>query len=288
MNVNEDHLQDSTFVIISEEKFSKFKELQKENDRLRAQLEHHMKYRPIVQPTTLKTGEGNQTCEQDKLSSQINQSPSNVATDQFSQPQLIQTIVSQVLHLLKPSANLQAGAGTDGLLDDVADPLPPESSPTFTANQALLDQHYNKNTEDVESINDSSDDDSFNATDQKLLNSVAPFRRPKARKFLSAIKEHRDIFSYSADGTIYIDGQALEQSNFFKLFPYLFKPAHFSSHPHLREVVNELATLGLGHLISRFYTAGLSPRGKNFIHNRATVHKEIKSLGPDWYKINHD
>lgn len=280
MNVNEEHLQDSTYVLISEEKFSKFKELQKENDRLRTQLEHHMKYRPIVQPTTLKAGEGNQP--------QASSERPQTATDQFNQPQLIQTIVSQVLHLLKPSADLQAGAGTDGLLDDVPGPLPAESSPNTTANQALLDQHSDQDVQDVESINDLHDSDSFNATDQKLINSVAPFRQPKAKKFLSMLKEHHDTFSYSADGTIYIDGQPLEQSNFFKLFPYLFKRAHFSNHPHLREVVNELATLGLGHLISRFYTVGLSPRGKNFIHDRATVHKEIKSLGPNWYKMNHD
>lgn len=249
----------------------------------RTQLEHHMKYRPLVTPASLKSGEGGEPAEG------RNQEQKEEAAEQLTQPQMIQTIVSQVLHLLKaPSADTQKGFGSDGLIENVPDSLPiQEASPNTIANETLLKGSESDQTESTSDKYETTSDESNN-TDQKLLETVSPFRQAKAKKFLSALKEHADNFSYSSEGTIFIDGRPLENSDFFKLFPYLFKPAHFANHPNLREVVNELATLGLGHYLSRFYTAGLSPRGKNFIHDRHTVHKQIKALGSDWYKLGND
>jgi len=242
-----------------------------------------MKYRPLVTPASLKTGEGGEKEGRNDLQ---NKQPSS---ESLTQPQMIQTIVGQVLQLLKaPSADTQKGCGSDGFIENVPDSLPTqEASPNSIANDSLL---AGSGSDQTESTSDETEttNDNLNATDQKLLSTISPFRQAKAKKFLSALKEHADNFSYSSEGTIFIDGRPLENSDFYRLFPYLFKPAHFANHQNLREVVNELATLGLGHYISRFYTAGLSPRGKNFFHDRHTVHKQIKALGSDWYKLDND
>lgn len=284
MNVEPDHLSKTSFVILSIDKYHKFLRLQKDNEELRSKLEHHLKYRPIVSPspsttsasTTLKTGEGHQT-EEKTLSSTL------------SQPELVKTIVSQVLQILKPptsssshSSEIKQGAGDDaGLLTELPDGLPATLSPNIQANEALID---NKD----ESLQDSSDLNDFNSTDQKLLDTISPFRQPKAKKLLLDIKPYYETIHFKENGTIYIDGKPLENSNIFKLFPFLFKPANYSNHIYLREIVSEIASLGLGHLISRFYTSGLSPRGKNFIQDRHEVHKQIKSKGSNWYKISYD
>ena len=276
MNVEPDYLQKTSYVVISIDKYRKFLNLQKDNEELRSKLEHHLKYRPIVSPpasTTLKTGEGHQT-------EATSSNPENL-----SQPELVKTIVSQVLQILKPSASstteIKQGAGDDsGLLPEIPDSLPATSSPNIQTNEALI------NNDSVE--DDSSEPNVLNNTDQRLLETVSPFRQPKAKQFLLNIKQHHDGFHFNQDGTIYIDGKPLENSNFFKLFPFLFKPANYSNHVYLREVVNEIASLGLGHLISRFYSSGLSPRGKNFIHDRHEVYRHIKSMGSNWYKISHD
>lgn len=269
----------------------------------RTQLQHHMKYRPIIQTTPSKSVEDQL---QSTSSNQVQttpfksgtgdqtpvscvEKPSTSETNNLTQPELIQTIVTQVLQLLKPSADNKIGGSGDGLVEDLPNPLPPELSPNVTANQTLLGQGPALNeSSDLANASGLEQSDSLNDTDQKLLQLVPPFRQPKAKKFLSALKEHGEVFRYTKDGAIYIDGELLSDANFFKLFPYLFKPANYSNHPHLQEVVNELATLGLGHMISRFYTAGLSPRGKNFISDRHAVRKQIKSLGANWYKLDHD
>ena len=178
-----------------------------------------------------------------------------------------------------PSAELQHGAGDEDLT--TAFPEPESiSSPVVENANALLDGSESERHESERAESESDD------IDDELLLTVTPHLRQKAKVLLTKLKEHADVLRFEKDGTIFIDDAPLSDANIFKLFPLLFKPAHYSSHPNLQTLVNEIATIGLGHLMSRYYSAGLSPRGKNFIPNRKQLRSELKK--PFWYKLSNE
>jgi len=265
----ENHLTDYTYVVLSYTRYQSFLELKKENDRLRKKLEEHLKFKPIEAPTERASDHeaiSTETKSGDGSSTNID---------------LIDSVVAKVLERLATSNKI--GTGSDGLIENISDPLPPEeSSPNLISNEELLD----RKTSDV-SRSDVTTSDNLNSMDEKLLSLVSPFRRPKATKLLNSLKHQSDI-RFDSTGLIYLNEEQLDNANIYSLFPLLFKPAQYAKHPHLQDLVNEISTLGLGHLISRFYSAGLTPRGQNIIPERAEMHQEIKSHGRHWYKMSDD
>lgn len=188
---------------------------------------------------------------------------------------MIDSIVQQVLNKIQvPStSNFKLGRGATDLIATLPETTSDTESDTasVTSTSPTLD---NTST-------------SLNALDEQLLKSVISKHKKNAKSLLEKIKNYPEAFSYSSDGLISINGNPLENSNIFQLFPKLYKPTKYESEPHLKQVVNELATLGLGYLIARHYTRGLSPGGKNLIKDRHIIRKVINSQSP-WYYIGDD
>jgi len=291
------HLLKYTYVALTYTKYQTFLGLKTENDRLRKQLEENSRFKPIVDPQNLlQLKEENQNLRkqlEELKATAVNKTENeNLATSAETKTGdgsvNIDLIVARVLEKL--GNNNKIGSGSDGLIADIPDPLPPEkSSPNLAANENLLSGTPDADVGTTEdSNNGTSDGSDLNSVDERLLTSVPPFRRPKAKTLLNSLKQHSDIIRFDSGGTIYLNDEPLDNSNIYNLFPLLFKPAQYSKHPHLQDLVNEIATVGLGHLISRFYSAGITPRGQTNIPERSKIHRELKSLGHHWYKMSDD
>jgi hypothetical protein len=119
---------------------------------------------------------------------------------------------------------------------------------------------------------------------ERLISSVPSSSRPKAIQLLSQLKNHTQDFSFDQSGSIKINGKQIPNSNFFDIFPALYQ-RHQSKRPKdsaLSMIVNELASLGLSHLIQRSFSAGLLPRGHKYLKDRETAKK---SIPPNWYYL---
>lgn len=170
-------------------------------------------------------------------------------------------------------AENQAGSG---ITDDVTPTLPLQlAEPAGSNGQITLSEDpQEKNELQAETLDD------------QLLSSVPSASRPKAQKLLAELKHFNSDISFDASGTVHLNGKILPDSNFYEIFPLLFKrPKQYSSNNNLTLVVNELVSLGLGHLIQRFYTAGLTPRGKQYLKNRAATKATLKD---HWYYLGND
>lgn len=120
----------------------------------------------------------------------------------------------------------------------------------------------------------------------RLMTSVAATSRPKAEKLLRELENIQSEMSFDNAGNIKINGSTLPDVNFYEIFPLLFKPVkNYRSNSGLSLIVDELASLGLGHLIQRSYTAGLTPKGQHYLKNRAALKKNLTSR---WYFLGND
>jgi len=111
--------------------------------------------------------------------------------------------------------------------------------------------------------------------------------RAKATKLLSELRNFESDFSYDTSGSITLNGTTLPNTSFYDLFPLLFKRQE-KKRPKdspLSLVVNELISLGLGHLINRSFSAGLLPRGQKYLKDRESVRKNLKG---NWYYLGKD
>ena len=160
--------------------------------------------------------------------------------------------------------------------------LPAEVKPSEFATD--LDVHNVEKRSTAHSASSANSDLSLD--EEKLLATVKSRFKDKAKKFLSELKEHKDVISVEPDGAILIDGQLLPKGNFYELFPKLFNPPkNFRNNCALATLVDELATLGMGHLIMRNFTVGLTPKGRNYLKERA----ELRKVGRDkWYYLGEN
>jgi len=255
--------------------YKKLKEQTTEILRLRQSLEHHLKYKPNPPPmpealpvnsdqkTELKTGQG----------------ADNLLNTLLQQVQSLQSAVKQLQN--SSSAQTQIGAGAQDLPLELPESLP---SPKFDHDALPIDTALNSSA--YEQITPNSSNDIIGDLEAKLLETLSPHLRAKANLLLNKLKPYSSDIRFEKNGTLYINNQILPDANSFELFPLLFKPSSFTKHPGLQTLVNEIATLGFSNLISRYYSAGLTPRGKNFISNRHEVRTELKTKGPYWFKIS--
>lgn len=106
---------------------------------------------------------------------------------------------------------------------------------------------------------------------------------------LEELKEHSDYISFKPSGDILIQGEELPNANIHKLFPLLFRPIkNHRDNPSLSALADAIASLGLGHLILRNYTIGITPKGKNYLEGRGELLDHIKSKKPWFYVGSND
>lgn len=125
----------------------------------------------------------------------------------------------------------------------------------------------------------------LNPSEDKLLESVRNRYKDKAKRLLSELKKHSTAISVLSDGGLIIHGQKLPNANFYTLFPLLYRPVkNHRENSALSSLADVIASLGLGHLILRNYTAGITPKGKNYLKNRGQISEQLKNHQP-WYYL---
>jgi len=119
--------------------------------------------------------------------------------------------------------------------------------------------------------------------ENKLLNSVKNRFKKRAKELLTELKKYPDEISVQSDGSLNLGGKQLPDANFYSLFPLLYRPvSKHRENATLSALIDTVASLGLGHLILRNYTAGITPKGKNYLHGRGSLLKHLKKQTP-WY-----
>jgi len=296
-----DDIRDVTYVAVPYEEYKKFLRQEQRLKTVEAQLHKHLQYKPIPEarkeeppePSQSSSGDiGEITAEGKKGAGDVVQHEQTILPGNFQttaaesnvSPDVIQAAVT--LFLKQLPGLLTSGKGDSDLTPTPPAPLPLTSIDPITAK--VVDVSGNTangsgNGDDEPPTQNISD--SLDELDSKLLETVRSKDKEKASQLLGALKKHNSELHFNSDGTIYLNGESLEGSNILDLFKYLFRPANYASHPNLQAVVNEIASLGLGHLISRFYSAGITPRGKNAIKNRHIVHQHLKTRNLPWYHV---
>ena len=183
---------------------------------------------------------------------------------------------------LKSQQIIQTGTGSLDLTPVVPIPLVniPEVKPS-PENVTDLDV---MNKDSITGINSpESVPNNSRLDEEKLINSVRTRYKDKARELLNELKNYPDDIIINEDGTILIEGEKLPNANFYELFPLLFRPikGHRDKKP-LAALLDEIASLGLGHLVLRNYTSGITPKGKNYLKDRTLLRNHLKSNKP-WY-----
>ena len=102
---------------------------------------------------------------------------------------------------------------------------------------------------------------------------------------MAALK-NQDLITWANNGTIFVHGDSLPDSNMLELFPKLFKK---QLHPdrilNLLTVANVISTLGHGTLINRSLTRGLSRPSRNEDDVQANLLNYYKGKKNQWWFI---
>jgi len=170
-----------------------------------------------------------------------------------------------------------------GVPDDLTPILPiPIESDTVASTGTNLNHPESEELTDRQGSQDNLD--SFN---DKLVSLVPSTSRHKALKLLAELKNYTNEFSVDSSGSITLNGKLIPNSNFYEIFPLLYKRQEKKRDKGsvLSMVVNELASLGLGHLIQRSFSAGLIPRGQKYLKDRNSVKTGISG---NWYYLGQN
>lgn len=122
---------------------------------------------------------------------------------------------------------------------------------------------------------------SFGASKELLLKKVSKKHLEKAGKLLEGFDEDPNAITWDSNGVVYINGSSLPGSDMSLLLPELFKLAANKKLPGFFELVSEIASLGLGHLISKKMLRGLQ-RSKPII-NQKTIYEDLKKNDNWWF-----
>ena len=196
-----------------------------------------------------------------------------------------QKLFSSFQTFLKTHKLIQCGSGTFDLTPRIPVPMVevPEVKPSP---ENVTDLDVMNVDQKLSDDNDLSSDD---IDENRLVNSVRIRNRDKARELLSKLKEHSDYISFESNGDIVINGEQLPNGNIYKLFPLLFRPIkNHRDNASLAALLDAIASLGLGHLILRNYTVGITPKGKNYLQGRGELLQHLKNKQPWFYLGSND
>ena len=130
-------------------------------------------------------------------------------------------------------------------------------------------------------VNYSKSDQNSGISKHLLLEKVSRKNVEKAQKLLDAFDEDPNAITWDSNGVVYINGSSLAESNMFLLMPELFKLSPNKKLPGFLELVSEIASLGLGHLISKKMLRGLQ-RSKPIL-NQKTIYEDLKKSDNWWF-----
>lgn len=297
-----------TYVMIKDSEYNIYKAQKRRIDELENQIKKHLKNSvPDAETTKPPSLDDNtDSSETEKLPERTPLAQTGAGAPD------IKAIVQEFLHKLM-NINYQQGAGTADVTESLPEPEGhshenlnnSEGSPDHSAaeqNPSTSKESLPSSQSEPESENDSeiseteSDSEHENVSSKtdsehqlqpvleadNLLKTVSSKQRKRASFLLHKLEKDNTHFRFNKEGYIFVDNVQIPDANFFQLFPKLFKPCNLQKEPVLKTVINELATLGYGHLLLPHYTVGLSPRGKNFIPNRLEMRSAMRS-SKQWY-----
>ena len=91
---------------------------------------------------------------------------------------------------------------------------------------------------------------------------------------------HESQLTFNETGTLFINGTAIAQSNFFQILPHLFSQKPKRHLPGFNELVTQICSMGYGKLINGTLVRGLH-RSKP-IPNSLEMMKDLKQ---NWYYL---
>ena len=256
-------------------------ELKKYQAKLAVQLESDAK----VLPKETKSDDILQTSAFEETEKAKDDQQSGNGLHHLSQEELIKEITSKVTAEVNKvyqkratpnnQNNYQIGQGANDLI---------QGFPVSDLDDQNLLVKYNVSTEPIKSdfgVEKSKLNNVFQ--NQELIDLVPAKAKERAKKLLDSLIPFSSTITWSPNGTIYVNQTSLPDSNIFELFPKLYKQTHNpKAILNLEEVVNAIANLGFGHLISRQLTSGLNRR-RNIL-NQEKIFSELKTI-KNWYFI---
>jgi len=247
------------------------------------EITKHYKNSKVNESTTTTTTDA------EKQFGQGNQASSEIVSESVSQPAIFDNVQlsNYFCQFLKDNYNLipksesstsgavvQTGAGADGLLPSI-----PTTNLTPDPIAAEEEYQFRRPVEEVVVQKSRQSDDTF---DKSLLENISPPFLERAEKLLKALQTNVNDLSWDKNGVIFLDQTSLPNSNIKELFPKLFKKlAHPDKEIYLNDVASKIATLGLGSLINRRLTIGVSR--KTEIPNRNELRAKIAALKNWWF-----
>lgn len=87
--------------------------------------------------------------------------------------------------------------------------------------------------------------------DKVLLHLIPKNAQHRASLFLKEINNRGNELTYNSSGTVFIDQVSIPGSNFYLIFPYLFKTKTHSKLEGFLEVIQKIRDMGLESLISK-------------------------------------
>jgi hypothetical protein len=308
------------YFLIDAEDYKTFQELKTKNQELEKQLTEALKYKQLqvhaehahlkakVSDLENKLNQGQPSAPSDHLTSTesleakteqtglggnessvltVTSKPADPKCDPDSSNSLRQQLFSAFEEFIKSHKlqQEQSGTGSGDVGNDLTPSLP---IPVSSLSESAEPSSGHVTNSDASSPRASIDKTVSQLDNKKLLDSVPSSQKVKAQDLLCQLPNYSDELRVDLSGNIHIHGHTLPNANFYELFPLLYKPIkNYESNEGLSTLVDELASLGLAHLILRHYSVGLLPKGKNYLKNREDLKKAMPKSDP-WYFLEHN
>lgn len=125
------------------------------------------------------------------------------------------------------------------------------------------------------------DDFNDNYDENQLLSLVPNSFKTKAKQLLEVFDERGNELTWNSSGTVFIDQVSIPQSNFFIIFPFLFKRLKPKRLPGFEDVVEKINQMGLKELI--FKRSFMTKRHQLVHSNNVTQNNDPEQNVPWWY-----
>ncbi len=96
-------------------------------------------------------------------------------------------------------------------------------------------------------INKNDEADDFD--ENRLVGLIPNVHKKKAKELLKKINDNGHLITFNSSGVLFINGISIPNSNIFEIFPMLFKISKPLIIPGLLELINQIDSMKLSHLI---------------------------------------